>query len=314
MKTVHQVVPWHRWPSGDSRTVAVLEATPTELEEWFSLDFLEETDDLDSFRFAAIADPQIGQIWLSRHLGCADPGTEVLVDSVVDIADALQAVGRQLGPRAALTTWVANQTSPHVDSPALAPVVIVLHGPAGVGKDSVIDELRRRTGIHRPVSSTTRSPRKGEVDGVDYHFLPRTEFERRIAAGDFIEWANVYQDLKGVEREEIERPLAEGRDMIIRTDVQGARTWRDQMAGAIFVFLMAEDREALRARLIGRDSEDGESLAARMAELEEELADIPNNDHLVINHHRQLQRAVNEIVAIMDAARTDTTRLAPRLK
>ena len=233
---------------------------------------------------------------------------------VVEVDDALEAVGRQLGARAAKATRVAEASSPHVDSPGFAPIVIVLHGPSGVGKDSVIDELRRRTGIHRPTSSTSRKPRKGEVDGIDYHFHSRAEFERRVAAGHFVEWAPVYQDLKGVERYEVEEPLAEGRDMIIRTDVQGARTWRTRMEGAIFVFLMAEDREVSRSRLIGRGSEDGSSLAARMAALEEELADIPNNDHVVINEHGKLDVAVNEMIAIMDLARRDSDRAVPRLR
>ena len=193
------------------------------------------------------------------------------------------------------------------------PVVIVLHGPSGTGKDSVVDELRRRVGIHRPISSTTRRPRKGEVDGIDYHFLTRTEFERLIKVGEFVEWATVYDELKGVTRSELLGPMAEGRDIIIRTDVQGARIWREKLEGAIYVFLMAEDRETLRARLIGRGSEDAASLAARFAELEEELADIPNNDHLIINHHGQVDRAVDEIKAIIDATRADTNRPPPRL-
>ena len=293
--------------------MAVLVAEPVDLEEKFSLEFEDEMDDLDSYRLAAIDDPEVGQIWFMRYARCPGPGTDVLVDSTVPVPAALAAIDRQLGKHCGARTWTADPGLPSSSLRLLTPVVIVLHGPSGVGKDSVIDELRRRTGIHRPTSSTSRKPRKGEVDGVDYHFHPRKEFERRIAAGQFVEWATVYKDLKGVERYEVERPLSQGRDMIIRTDVQGARTWRTQMEGAIFVFLMAEDREALRSRLIRRASEDGESLEVRMAELDEELADIPNNDYLVINHHGQLSRAVDEIIAIMDDARRDTTRTAPRL-
>ncbi len=195
-----------------------------------------------------------------------------------------------------------------------SPVVIVLHGPSGVGKDSLIAALQARIAIHRPTSSTSRAPRKGERDGIDYHFLTRDEFGRRIAAGQFVEHATVYDDLKGVEAYEITRPLAEGRDMVIRTDVQGARTWREQFEGAVFIFLMAEDREALRARLIARESEDAESLAARLAQLEEELADIPNNDHLVINHHGKVAQAVDDIIVIIEAERAKPHRPAPRLR
>lgn len=193
------------------------------------------------------------------------------------------------------------------------PLVIVLHGPSGVGKDSVIDRLRERTGIHRATSSTSRLPRPDEVHGNHYHFLSEAEFERKIEAGDFAEWARVYDDYKGLERIEIEQPLAEGRDVIIRTDVQGARTWRQKLQGAIFIFLMAEDREALRARLVARDSESPESLARRIATLEEELADIENNDYVVLNRHGGLEEAVDEILGIIQRERTRQDRPSARL-
>ncbi|MBI5946626.1 MAG: guanylate kinase [Chloroflexi bacterium] len=194
------------------------------------------------------------------------------------------------------------------------PLVIVLHGPSGVGKDSVIEALRARTGIHRATSSTTRAPRDNERHGIDYYFLSKQEFLRKVEAGEFAEHAVVYGDLKGLERSEIEGPLARGEDVIIRTDVQGARTWRERLEGALFIFLMAEDREALRARLIERGSEDGESLARRIAELEEELSDVENNDYVVVNHHGRLDASVDEIAAIIARERQETGRPAPRLR
>jgi guanylate kinase len=193
------------------------------------------------------------------------------------------------------------------------PLVIVLHGPSGVGKDSVIDRLRERLGIHRATSSTTRPPRENEIDGVHYHFLSEPEFRHKIEAGEFAEWANVYGELKGVERREIEPYLEAGQDVIIRTDVQGARTWRRKLEGAIFIFLTAEDREVLRARLIARGTEDSERLAARLAELEEELADIPNNDYVVINRHGRLDDAVDEIAAIIEREKRNPNRPLARL-
>ncbi len=193
------------------------------------------------------------------------------------------------------------------------PLVIVLHGPSGVGKDSVIDRLRERTGIHRATSSTSRPPRPDEEDGNHYHFMTEQEFERKIDAGDFAEWARVYNDYKGLGRTEIEQPLAEGRDVIIRTDVQGARRWREILDGAIYIFLMAEDRESLRARLRSRDSEDPGSLAIRMATLEEELEDLDNNDHVVFNRQGRLEETVDEIERIIDQARVDPDRLPAEL-
>jgi len=193
------------------------------------------------------------------------------------------------------------------------PLVIVLHGPSGVGKDSVIDRLRERTGIHRATSTTSRKPRPDEEHGNHYHFVSEDEFERKIRRGDFAEWARVYNDFKGLEKGELEGPLAEGRDVIIRTDVQGARRWREILDGAIYIFLMAEDRESLRARLRSRDSEDASSLAIRMATLEEELDDLENNDHVVFNRHGRIEETVDEIERIIEQARVDPDRLPVEL-
>lgn len=194
------------------------------------------------------------------------------------------------------------------------PLAIVLHGPSGVGKDSVIGALRAKTGIHRATSTTDRAPRPGERNGIDYHFVTRDKFEEKVARGDFFEYARVYGDWKGLEKREVLVPLAEGRDVIIRTDVQGARRWREILDGAIYIFLMAEDRETLRARLIARGSEDGESMARRLAELEEELADVENNDYVVVNHHGGIDAAADEIRQIIECERANPDRQAPHLR
>ncbi|MCA9823203.1 MAG: guanylate kinase [Dehalococcoidia bacterium] len=193
-------------------------------------------------------------------------------------------------------------------------VVVILHGPSGVGKDAVVDALRERIGIHRATSTTSRAPRKGEENGVHYHFVSREEFEEMIAAGEFAEYAKVYQDWKGLERRELFDPLEEGRDVIIRTDVQGARHWRQVMEGAISIFLMAEDREALRARLIARNSEDPESLARREAELHAEMDDIERNDYVVLNRQGRIAEAVDEIAAIIEQERKNPDRPDVRLR
>ena len=194
------------------------------------------------------------------------------------------------------------------------PVVVVLHGPSGVGKDTVIDRLREKTGIHRALSSTSRAPRPGEIDGVSYYFLSAAEFEAKIQADEFAEYARVYNDWKGVEKREILPYLDAGTDVIIRTDVQGARTWRRRLAGAVFIFLMAEDRDILRTRLIERNTEDGDSLATRLEELEKELEDIPNNDYVVYNHNGALDRAVDELAAIIERERVNPARPRPLVR
>lgn len=304
---VKQVEPWTKWPSGDSKTVAVLRSTPEELEAKFGLKFEHCSDDLDGYDIAAVAVGEIGQLWLWRYEHAPEGATEVVVDSAVTNSRALASLDELLEPLKTRVVWTEATA-------ARKPLVLVLHGPAGVGKDSVIEKLQERTGIKRATSSTTRRPRKGEQHGRDYYFLSWKEFEDGIAAGDFVEYAVVYNDYKGVHASEVKRLIDSGEDMIIRTDVQGARTWREKLEGGVFIFLMAEDREALRARLIGRDSETVDSIERRLAEIDEEIDDIPNNDYLVYNHHGRLDDAVAEIEAIMERERDNPSRPGPRLR
>lgn len=193
-------------------------------------------------------------------------------------------------------------------------VVVILHGPSGVGKDSVVEALRERIGIHRATSSTSRPPRDYEVDGVHYHFLSEDEFEAKIRQGDFAEYARVYDQWKGLEKRELLEPLERGEDVIIRTDVQGARHWRGLLDGAVSIFLVAEDREALRKRLLLRKTEDGNSLARREAELEAELDDREHNDYIVLNRHGDMEGAINEIAEIIERERHNPARPDVRLR
>ncbi len=193
-------------------------------------------------------------------------------------------------------------------------VVVILHGPSGVGKDSVVDRLREQIGIHRATSTTSRAPRSYEVDGVHYHFVSRERFEEMIEAGEFAEYARVYGDWKGLEKRELFGPLEEGRDVIIRTDYQGAHHWREALEGAISVILLAEDGESLQKRLAQRDSESPESLARRQAELEAELADMDSNDYVVRNEHERLDKAVAEIAEIIERERRNPERPDVRLR
>ncbi len=188
------------------------------------------------------------------------------------------------------------------------PLIIVLHGPSGAGKDSVIAGLRDRIDIHRAISSNSRARRQGERDGVDYHFLSRDAFSAKIEAGDFIEHADVYGDYKGLERRELEGPLAQGLDVLIRTDLQGACTLRGLLRGAVFVLLTAGSHEDLRARLTARDTESPESFARRLAEVDAELADAPNNDYVVANREGRLADAVAELVRIVEHERHNPDR------
>ena len=206
---------------------------------------------------------------------------------------------------------------------ARRPLVLILHGPSGVGKESVIEGLQQATGIHRATSTTDRAPRPGERDGIDYHFVRTEEFERRIAADLFAEWARVYDDWKGLERAEIEAPLARGEDVIIRTDVQGARTWRARLEGATSILIVAAGpdegadvhRTITRGRILGRDGNVAkETLEKRLREVDEELADIPENDYVVVNQEGELDQAVSRILGIIDQERANSERPVPRLR
>jgi guanylate kinase len=191
-----------------------------------------------------------------------------------------------------------------------------------VGKESVIAGLQKASGIHRATSTTDRAPRENEQDGVDYHFVTTEEFLRRIREGLFAEHARVYSGWKGLERAEIEGPIERGQDVIIRTDVQGARTWRKRLEGAVSIVIIpapahrpsAEHREQTKRRITGREPDiDPLDLATRLQELDEELADVPNNDYVVVNHHNGLDSAIGEILAIIEYERANAERPEPRL-
>ena len=151
------------------------------------------------------------------------------------------------------------------------------------------------------MSATSRPPRPGEVDGVDYHFVTRAEFERERDAGGFLEWFEVYGQLKGTPRVPVEAAVAAGRDVLLEIDVQGALAVREQFPDALLVFLRAPDAAAQEARLRGRDTDDEEQLARRLetARREEALAD--RFDAVVVND--DVERAAGEVAAILDARR-----------
>ena len=203
------------------------------------------------------------------------------------------------------------------------PLVLILHGPSGVGKESVIEGLQQATSIHRATSTTDRPPRDNEQDRIDYHFVSTDEFERRINAGRFAERARVYGEWKGLERSEIDVPLAEGRDVIIRTDVQGAKTWRGLLQGAISVLIVAAEpsasreqhRAITRARIVSREPAiEPLKLESRLSELDQELETADENDYIIVNRDGELGRAVADLLEIIDRERTNPARPSPVLK
>jgi guanylate kinase len=174
----------------------------------------------------------------------------------------------------------------------------VLSGPSGVGKDSVIELIRARSPwVWLSVSVTTRKMRDYEVDGVDYYFVSRTQFGRMVAAGELLEWAEFAGNLYGSPRGPVEARLREGRPVLLKIDLQGARQVRAAMPDAQLVFLAPPSVEELKRRLIGRGTDDEATVRRRLAHADEELAAESEFDVTIVNDF--VERAAAELVGLL---------------
>lgn len=194
----------------------------------------------------------------------------------------------------------------HVAEPYQAyqpePLLIVISGPSGVGKDTVIDRMKERNQrIHFVITATNREPRADEVHGVDYFFVSTDEFAAMIENDELIEYALVYQDYKGVPKEQVHQALASGKDVVMRLDVQGAATIKAICSDALLIFLTTEDEEELVNRLKARQTETSEDLNLRIATARKELQRIKDFDYVVANLESQLNETVDTILAIIHA-------------
>ena len=179
------------------------------------------------------------------------------------------------------------------------PLLVVLSGPSGVGKDAVLERMKRLgSPYHFAVTATTRPMREGEREGEPYHFVARAEFERMIARGELLEWAEVYGNLYGVPRAQVDRALSEGRDVLVKVDVQGAKTIRGLDPEAVLVFLAPPSMEELARRLTSRGTEADEAMRLRLREAEAEMEAAALFDHVVVNGRDQLDVAVRQIEAL----------------
>ena len=178
------------------------------------------------------------------------------------------------------------------------PLLVVIHGPSGVGKDSVINQLITAPNVQRAITTTTRLPRKNEKNGSDYYFITRSEFEKQIQNGNFIEHAQVYEDLKGLETQEFQRCIAMGGTTIIRTDLQGAKFWRT-LSEKIIIILLTLEESLLRERLRARGSETVPQLKNRLAKAQEEQGLSDLNNYVVPNPEGQLASTVTTIKNII---------------
>jgi guanylate kinase len=194
---------------------------------------------------------------------------------------------------------------------AAAPArLTVLSGPSGVGKDAVIEVIRKRSPwVWLSVSVITRKRRDYEIDGKHYTFVNRTEFERLVDGGMLLEWAEFAGNLYGTPRAAVEGRLAAGIPALLKIDLQGARQVRQAMPDAQLVFLAPPSREELRRRLIGRGTEDPDTIRRRLAHADEELAAESEFDVTVVNDY--LERAADELVGLLGSPALASTR--PRI-
>jgi len=184
--------------------------------------------------------------------------------------------------------------------------LLVLSGPSGVGKSSVVARLRAlRPDLMFSVSATTRPPREGEVDGAHYRFVDRATFESMIARGQLLEWAEFAGHLYGTPAEPVDEALAAGTDVLLEIELHGARQVRDSAHGALRVFLAPPSWEVLVDRLQGRRTESAEVIERRLATARVELAAEPEFDHTVVND--SVDRAAADVLALLDQATPPTT-------
>jgi guanylate kinase len=172
--------------------------------------------------------------------------------------------------------------------------------------------MRKRPGVQFSVSCTTRKPRPGEQDGKDYHFIDREAFERLRAAGEFIEHANVFGNLYGTRRSVVESALAEGRDLVLEIDWQGARQVRERLPDAVQIFILPPSRAELEARLRKRGSDSEEAIARRLRESVLEMSHWNDFDHVVVN--RDFDRALAELEDVFDGHGEASRRDRPELQ
>ena len=188
------------------------------------------------------------------------------------------------------------------DLPHPKPLLIVISGPSGVGKDTVLQRMKERgLPFHFVVTATTRPKRPSEVHGRDYIFVSKEEFAGMIEADELIEYAIVYGDYKGIPKHQVREALASGKDVVLRIDVQGAETIRKLAPEALLIFLTTETEEELVRRLETRKTETYEELKLRIATARKELQRIAAFDYVILNNDFHLDSTVDSIRAIIDA-------------
>ncbi|HKJ39804.1 MAG TPA: guanylate kinase [Anaerolineales bacterium] len=190
------------------------------------------------------------------------------------------------------------------------PLLIVISGPSGAGKDTVMQRMQERgLPFHFVVTATTRKKRENETHGKDYFFVTKDEFARMIDEDELIEHAIVYGDYKGIPKQQVREALASGKDVVMRVDVQGAESVRKMAPEALLIFITTDSEEELVHRLETRKTETADSLALRIATARKELKRLEAFDYVIVNRDFQLDVTVDSIRSIIDA---EHHRVSPR--
>jgi len=182
------------------------------------------------------------------------------------------------------------------------PKVFVISGPSGIGKDTVVELLKKRNHpFHFVVTVASREPRESEVEGKDYFFVTKEKFEEMINHDEFAEYSDVYDTYKGVHKQQIQDALASGKDVLMRLDVQGAKKIRQIYPDAVLIFLIPTSTEEWYQRLVNRNSESESDLIVRIEQAKTEITYIPLFDYAVVNANKRINEAVDNIIAIAAA-------------
>ncbi len=196
-------------------------------------------------------------------------------------------------------------------TPPTRPLLIVLSGPSGAGKDAVLTRMRQTGYLVECITTvTTRPQRPQESDKVDYHFISAEKFQEMIGNGELLEWANVYGNWYGVPKQPVKQALDRGQDAIVKVDIQGAATIKENLPQTVLIFLTPPSLEELVQRLEQRQTESAFDLALRTETAEEEMKQLPLFDYIVLNERDEIDLAVSRIKAIITA---EKCRVTPRV-
>jgi guanylate kinase len=191
--------------------------------------------------------------------------------------------------------------------------VFIVSAPSGSGKSTLVEKLMRRVpNLRFSVSYTTRQPRGKEQNGRDYFFIPREEFERRIAQSEFLEWAEVFGNYYGTHQSELDRASAEGVDLVLDIDVQGARQLKKKIPAAVTIFILAPSRQILEQRLRARSQDSEAVIERRLREAAEEIRNYSQYDYVLVN--REVDASVDTLVSIVKATRSRRDRMEREIR